>query len=91
MQKLDNINIDNYSIHSLALICWAKQNLSGNFCILSVYTGFAAANWNSYLEAVFDWLTKENISYCHLKSENPFQELVLSRKQFPSQQFSWFA
>ncbi|MBK2357558.1 hypothetical protein [Francisella hispaniensis] len=91
MQKLDNIIIANYSIHSLALISWAKQNLSDNFYILSVDTGFAAANWNSYLGAVFDWLTKENISYFHLKSENTFQELVLARKQFPSQKFSWCA
>ena len=91
MQKLDNIIIANYSIHSLALICWAKQNLSDNFCVLSVDTGFAAASWNSYLAAVFDWLTRENINYFHLNSENTFQELVLARKQFPSQKFSWCA
>lgn len=91
MQKLDNIIIANYSIHSLALICWAKQNLSDNFCVLSVDTGFAAASWNSYLATVFDWLTRENINYFHLNSENTFQELVLARKQFPSQKFSWCA
>ncbi|MDE5037814.1 hypothetical protein NAI57_10930, partial [Francisella tularensis subsp. holarctica] len=74
-----------------ALLCRSKHNFSGHVCILSVDTGFAAANWNSYLEAVFDCLTKENISYFHLKSENTFQDLVLARKQFPSQQFSWCA
>ncbi|MDE5014650.1 hypothetical protein NAI47_11340, partial [Francisella tularensis subsp. holarctica] len=81
----------NYSIHSLAIISWAKQNLSVNLCILSVDTGFAAANWNSYLEAVFDCLTKENISYFHLKSEISFQDRVLARKQFPSQKIRWCA
>lgn len=91
MQKLDNIIIANYSIHSLALICWAKKNLSDNFCVLSVDTGFAAASWNSYLAAVFEWLTRENINYFHLNSENTFQELVLAGKQFPSQKFSWCA
>ncbi|AIT09943.1 hypothetical protein LO80_08155 [Candidatus Francisella endociliophora] len=92
MQKLDNIIIANYSIHSLGLICWAKQNLEPNsFCILSVDTGFAAASWGSYLENVFNWLKAENISYFHLKSENTFQELVIARKQFPSQEFSWCA
>lgn len=91
MQKLDNIIIANYSIHSLGLICWAKQNLGNNFCILSVDTGFAAANWHNYLTKVFNWLKQENIQYFHLKSENTFQELVSARKQFPSQQFSWCA
>jgi hypothetical protein len=92
MQKLDSIIIANYSIHSLGLICWAKQNLDLNrFCVLSVDTGFAASNWNDYLEKVFKWLKIENINYFHLKSENTFQELVLARKQFPSQEFSWCA
>ncbi|API87391.1 hypothetical protein [Francisella uliginis] len=91
MQKLDNIVIANYSIHSLGLICWAKQNLADNFCVLSVDTGFASDNWNKYLNKVFSWLKEENIKYFHLKSENTFQELVLARKQFPSQQFSWCA
>ncbi|QIW10742.1 hypothetical protein [Francisella sp. LA112445] len=91
MQKLDNIIIANYSIHSLGLICWAKQNLGNNFCVLSVDTGFAADNWNDYLNEVFSWLDQEDIRYFHLQSENTFQELVLARKQFPSQQFSWCA
>ncbi|MED7820039.1 MULTISPECIES: hypothetical protein [unclassified Francisella] len=91
MQKLDNIIIANYSIHSLGLICWAKQNLRNNFCILSVDTGFASNDWNDYLKNVFNWLDQEGIKYFHLKSENTFQELILARKQFPSQQFSWCA
>lgn len=91
MQKLDNIVIANYSIHSLSLICWAKQNLEDNFYVLSVDTGFAANSWDNYLKDVFNWLNEENIKYFHLKSENTFQELVLARKQFPSQQFSWCA
>lgn len=92
MQKLDNIIIANYSIHSLGLICWAKQNLNPDeFCILSVDTGFADSNWNKYLNDVFNWLNHENINYFHLKSENTFQELVNARKQFPSQEFSWCA
>ncbi|MED7788220.1 hypothetical protein [Francisella sp. 19X1-34] len=91
MQKFDNIIIANYSIHSLGLICWAKQNLKDNFCVLSVDTGFAADGWNDYLDEVFNWLNQENIQYFHLTSENSFQELVLARKQFPSQQFSWCA
>lgn len=89
---LDNIIIANYSVHSLGLICWAKQNLEkDNFCVLSVNTGFASTNWNEYLEKVFNWLDDQDITYFHLKSENTFQELVLARKQFPSQQFSWCA
>ena len=92
MQKLDNIIIANYSIHSLGLICWAKQNLKlDEFCVLSVDTGFAASNWSNYLKDVFDWLNNENINHFHLKSENTFQELVNARKQFPSQEFSWCA
>ncbi|GAB4222453.1 MAG: hypothetical protein Kow0076_3720 [Francisella sp.] len=91
MQKLDNIIIANYSIHSLALICWARKNLSQNFCVLSVDTGFASSNWNSYLAEVFSWLKSQDITYFHLKSENTFQELVLARKQFPSPKFSWCA
>lgn len=91
MQKLDNIIIANYSIHSLALICWAKKNLHNNFCVLSVDTGFAAENWNSYLGNVFAWLKSEAIEFYHLKAENAFQELVKARKQFPSQKFSWCA
>ncbi|AXA33577.1 hypothetical protein [Francisella adeliensis] len=86
-----NFIIANYSIHSLALICWAKENLNNDFYVLSVDTGFASSDWSDYLEKVFNWLDKSNIKYSHLKSENSFQELVTARKQFPSQQFSWCA
>lgn len=90
-QKYRNIIIANYSIHSLALISWAKQNLSKDFCVLSVDTGFASSDWQGYLDEVFKWLKVSNVNYYHLKSENSFQELVKARKQFPSQQFSWCA
>jgi hypothetical protein len=86
-----NIIIANYSVHSLALICWAKQNLKNNFCVLSVDTGFASYDWNSYLDKVFKWLDESKVEFHHLKSENTFQDLVNARKQFPSQQFSWCA
>ncbi|AJC48716.1 hypothetical protein IB642_04460 [Allofrancisella guangzhouensis] len=91
MNKVRNIVIANYSIHSLALIIWAKQNLLNDFCILSVDTGFASNNWNKYLERVFSWLEKQDINYFHLKAEHSFSELVNARRQFPSQQFSWCA
>ena len=48
-----NIIIANYSVHSLALICWAKKNLKNNFCVLSVDTGFASTDWDEYLSKVF--------------------------------------
>ena len=47
-----NIIIANYSVHSLALICWAKQNLQNDFCVLSVDTGFASYDWSEYLSAI---------------------------------------
>lgn len=87
----NNIIIANYSVHSLALICWAKQNLKNDFCVLSVDTGFAAHDWNEYLAKVFAWLDAEAIKYHHLEADNSFAELVNARKQFPSQQFSWCA
>ncbi|QIV94062.1 hypothetical protein [Allofrancisella frigidaquae] len=90
-QAKKNIIIANYSIHSLALICWAKQHLSSNFFVLSVDTGFASHDWNSYLKNVFSWLEQQKINYFHLKAEHSFSELVNARKQFPSQQFSWCA
>jgi len=86
-----NIIIANYSVHSLALICWAKQNLQDDFCVLSVDTGFASYDWNEYLSKVFVWLEAEGVEYHHLKADNSFAELVNARKQFPSQQFSWCA
>lgn len=87
-----NIIIANYSIHSLALICWAIDNFEPEeFCILSVDTGFASSNWDKYLQKVFLWLNNKNVNYYHLKSENTFQKLVTARKQFPSQKFSWCA
>ena len=90
-KKLANIIITNYSVHSLALICWAKQNLKDDFCVLSVDTGFASHDWTKYLTKVFAWLDADEIEYYHLKSDNTFAELVNARKQFPSQQFSWCA
>ena len=89
--SVKNIIIANYSIHSLALINWAKKNLNDNFCVLSVDTGFAADNWHKYLAKVFKWLEENKIAYSHIKAENSFVELVKARKQFPSQQFSWCA
>ena len=86
-----NIIIANYSVHSLALICWAKQNLQNDFCVLSVDTGFASYDWNEYLNKVFVWLEADGIEYHHLKADNSFAELVNARKQFPSQKSSWCA
>ena len=90
-KSLANIIIANYSVHSLALICWAKQNLKNDFCVLSVDTGFASEDWQDYLTKVIAWLDNASIEYHHLKSDNTFAELVNARKQFPSQQFSWCA
>ena len=86
-----NIIIANYSIHSLALIIWAKENLQGDFCVISVDTKFASSDWYTYLKDVFSWLNSENIKFYHLDSENSFSDLVIARKQYPSQQFSWCA
>jgi 3'-phosphoadenosine 5'-phosphosulfate sulfotransferase (PAPS reductase)/FAD synthetase len=88
---MQNIVIANYSIHSIALIKWAKENLDNDFCVLSVDTGFQADNWDDYLQNAFAWLDSENIKYHHLKAENNFSKLVTARKQFPSQKFSWCA
>ena len=60
-----NIIIANYSVHSLALICWAKKNLKDDFCVLSVDTGFSSYDWAEYLTRVFAWLDTEVIEYCH--------------------------
>lgn len=88
---MKNIIIANFSINSIALIEWARNNLKEDFCVLSVNTGFQANNWDEYLQEVFNWLEEQQIKYFHLTAENDFSTLVRARKQFPSQQFSWCA
>lgn len=86
---MQNIIIANYSIHSIALIIWAKNNIKKELYVLSVDTGFAANNWNKYLKKVFVWLNSKNITYYHLKAKYSFHKLVKARKNFPSQENSW--
>ena len=84
--------IANFGDDSIALIEWLRQkNLDEKAIILSIKTGWESDDWLKRVELAQQWLKSLGFEHQHLNAENPFDKLVETRGQFPSQQFHWCA
>ncbi|MCC5014143.1 MULTISPECIES: phosphoadenosine phosphosulfate reductase family protein [unclassified Legionella] len=88
---MQHIIIGNFGNHSLAAMqALIEKGLSGIHFVY-VETGWAAASWAMRVAACADYARKQGIVVHVLSAQATFAEMVIDRKQFPSQKFQWCA
>ncbi len=88
---MSHVIIANFGNDSIALIEWARQQALSSLIVVSVDTGWAAAEWNQRIDAVDHYLQKHHIKHVRLAAEYSFARLAQERKNFPSIKFHWCA
>ncbi|WED42313.1 phosphoadenosine phosphosulfate reductase family protein [Legionella cardiaca] len=62
-----------------------------NIHFIYVETGWAAASWPERVEACSQYIKQRGVTVHRLVAQTTFSDMVIARKQFPSQKFQWCA
>lgn len=78
-----------YGNDSVAMIQWAKEQNLQDVSVIFVDTGWAAPGWLDRVSRLESWVKSLGFDVIHVKSEIPFEDLMLRKKGFPSQRYQW--
>ncbi len=81
----------NYGNDSLALIEWFHQRAITDVCVVSIDTGWSAANWSERVSAAESYVRRCGFEVIRLQARLGFAELAKQRGEWPSQKFQWCA
>ena len=86
-----NIIFGNYGNQTLAAIQWVFEAKLSDVSVVSVSTGWAAAEWLPHVAAAEAFADRCGFKVVRLASKPDFSELIADRQGFPSTQFQWCA
>lgn len=88
---MQQIIIGNFGNHSLAVLQALIERALPNLYFIYVETGWAAASWAQRVQVCTQYAMEHGVIVQRLIPPATLTELVLERKQFPTQKFQWCA
>lgn len=85
------IILGNFGNHSLAAMQFLLEKQLHPIYFVSIETGWAAPSWSEHVTPRVNYAHHQGVQVHQLSSLQTFSEMVLDRKQFPSQKFQWCA
>jgi 3'-phosphoadenosine 5'-phosphosulfate sulfotransferase (PAPS reductase)/FAD synthetase len=86
-----HVIIGNFGNHSLAVMQALIEKGLTDIHFVYVNTGWADPSWSQRITLCSDYAHKNGVQVQQLSALMSFSEMVLDRKQFPSQKFQWCA
>jgi hypothetical protein len=84
-----NVNSSSYGNDSVAMIQWAHETGLPDVHVLFIDTGWAATGWLDRVSKAEEWVKSLGFNAVRLTPEVQFEELMRSKKGFPSQRYQW--
>lgn len=78
-----------YGNDSVAMIQWAREKGLQDLTVVFIDTGWSAPGWLDRVDRMEQWVRSIGFNVEHLKSAIGFEELMVSKKGFPSQRYQW--
>jgi 3'-phosphoadenosine 5'-phosphosulfate sulfotransferase (PAPS reductase)/FAD synthetase len=78
-----------YGNDSVAMIQWAKEQGLQDLTVVFIDTGWSAPGWLDRVDRMEQWVRSIGFNVKHIKSAIGFEELMVSKKGFPSQRYQW--
>jgi 3'-phosphoadenosine 5'-phosphosulfate sulfotransferase (PAPS reductase)/FAD synthetase len=78
-----------YGNDSVSMIQWAREQKLQDLTVVFIDTGWAAPGWLDRVARMEQWVQSIGFNVAHLKSGIGFEELIVSKKGFPSQRYQW--
>jgi 3'-phosphoadenosine 5'-phosphosulfate sulfotransferase (PAPS reductase)/FAD synthetase len=78
-----------YGNDSVAMIQWSREQGLQDLTVVFIDTGWSAPGWLERVERMEKWVLSIGFNVKHLKSSIGFEELMVSKKGFPSQRYQW--
>lgn len=84
-----NVISSSYGNDSIALIQWALENQLPDVTVVFIDTGWSADGWLERVARCEEWVRSIGFTALNIKPAVQFEELMRTKKGFPSQQFQW--
>lgn len=84
-----NVISSSYGNDSVAMIQWAHEAGLPDVHVLFIDTGWAATGWLDRVSKAEEWVKSLGFNAVRLTPEVQFEELMRSKKGFPSQRYQW--
>ena len=84
-----NVISSSYGNDSVAMIQWAHETGLPDVHVLFIDTGWAATGWLDRVSKAEEWVKSLGFNAVRLTPEVQFEELMRSKKGFPSQRYQW--
>jgi 3'-phosphoadenosine 5'-phosphosulfate sulfotransferase (PAPS reductase)/FAD synthetase len=84
-----NVISSSYGNDSIALIQWAVENQLPNVTVVFIDTGWSAPGWLDRVKSAEEWVKRLGFTAAHIEPAVQFEELMRSKKGFPSQRYQW--
>jgi len=78
-----------YGNDSVAMIQWAREKGLQDLTVVFIDTGWSAPGWLDRVDRMEQWVRSIGFNVKHIKSAIGFEELMVSKKGFPSQRYQW--
>jgi hypothetical protein len=84
-----NVISSSYGNDSVAMIQWAHEQGLSDVHVVFIDTGWSATGWMSRVSHMEQWVKSLGFNAVRLTPTVQFEELMRSKKGFPSQRYQW--